>query len=117
MEVREIDVMEARRLHEEGAALFVDVRDRASHETACIPGSLHLHDGNIEDFVRETDPSRTVVVYCYHGNMSVGGAFFLQNRGFQEVFSLRGGFEAWRITEGGKSGGPQDHPRDSDTSP
>lgn len=105
MQVREIDAMKARQWHEEGSALFVDVRDRASHEAERIPGSLHLDDGNIEEFVRDTDPGSTVVVYCYHGNLSLGGAFYLQNRGFQEVYSLRGGFEAWRITAHGAGDG------------
>jgi thiosulfate sulfurtransferase len=55
-----------------------------------------LHDGNVQAFTEGTDKHREVIVYCYHGNSSLGAvAYFLEN-GFKNVASLRGGFEAWR---------------------
>jgi thiosulfate sulfurtransferase len=39
------------------------------------------------------------VVYCYHGHTSLGGAAYLMDQGFTEVYSLIGGFERWRQTE------------------
>jgi thiosulfate sulfurtransferase len=37
-----------------------------------------------------------VIVCCYHGISSQQAAQFLIHQGFEEVYSLDGGFEAWR---------------------
>jgi thiosulfate sulfurtransferase len=58
-----------------------------------------LSDANIEKFVAQTDKAKPVVVYCYHGHTSLGGAAYLMDQGFTEVYSLIGGFERWRQTE------------------
>ncbi|MGL5628515.1 MAG: rhodanese-like domain-containing protein, partial [Plesiomonas shigelloides] len=42
------------------------------------------------------DFAMPVIVMCYHGNSSQGAAQYLVNQGFDEVYSLNGGFEAWR---------------------
>jgi thiosulfate sulfurtransferase len=36
------------------------------------------------------------VVYCYHGNSSLGAAGYFLENGFKNVASMMGGFEAWR---------------------
>ncbi len=57
---------------ENGEALFVDVRDPASHQEARIPGSVLLNQANLEDFLAATDRQQPLVVYCYHGHSSQG---------------------------------------------
>jgi len=94
--VPEIDCDAARGMLDEGGATFVDIRDPGSFQAGHIPGARHLGDHNVRDFVASEDPSRTVVVYCYHGNTSLGGAVWLREQGFEDVYSLTGGFEAWR---------------------
>lgn len=97
-DVKEIAIDRARQLFESGA-VFVDVRDPASFEAAHIPGATYLGDANVEKFVSHTDKTKPVVVYCYHGHTSLGGAAYLMDQGFTEVYSLIGGFERWRQTE------------------
>jgi thiosulfate sulfurtransferase len=97
-DIAQIDVAQAKELFEAGAT-FVDVRDPASFEAAHIPGAFHLSDANVEAFVAKSDKTHTVVVYCYHGNASQGGAAYLMEQGFQKVYSVIGGFERWRQTE------------------
>lgn len=94
-EISQIDVGQAKELLASGAT-FVDVRDPASYEAAHVPGALPLTDANVEQFVANTDKTKPVVVYCYHGNSSQGGAAYLMDQGFQKVYSLAGGFELWR---------------------
>jgi len=80
------------------SARSIAARQRASvcYRAAHIPGAVHLHDGNVREFIAGADKDREVIVYCYHGNSSLGAvAYFLQN-GFKNVASMRGGFEAWR---------------------
>jgi thiosulfate sulfurtransferase len=98
-EVKEIALQEAKRWLESGKALFVDVRDEASFQKGHIPGALLLREANTEDFVKQTDKKKTLVVYCYHGNSSQSAAAFLMDQGFKQVYSLTGGFNLWRKTE------------------
>ena len=63
---------------------------------AHIPGAIHLHDGNVQEFLQNTAKEQDVVVYCYHGNSSHGRDRVLIENGFNNVASMSGGFEAWR---------------------
>ncbi len=95
-EVRELDIHQAKERFDRGDAIFVDVRDPSSFRAAHVPGALHVNDGNVESFVEETEKSGTVIVYCYHGNSSLGGAAYFMECGFADVYSMSGGFESWR---------------------
>ena len=97
-DVKEISPEKAKELLASGAT-FVDVRDPASYEAAHIPGAISLNDSNVEKFVSQSEKNKPVVVYCYHGHTSLGGAAYLMDQGFKEVYSLTGGFESWRQTE------------------
>ena len=98
-DIKEIDIQRAKVLLDSQKALFVDVRDPATYDSAHIPGAQLLGDHNIADFIQKTDKSKTVVVYCYHGHSSQGAAAYLMEQGFQDVYSVIGGFEQWRQTE------------------
>lgn len=93
---REIEVRDARVLHATGEAVFLDIRDPGSFEAGHIEGAQHLSDANIASVLESLAPDEPLVVYCYHGNSSRGGAAFFSSQGFREVYSLRGGYEAWR---------------------
>lgn len=96
MEIPQIQIQDAKEKLDQKDCLFVDIRDPASYRQAHIPGAIHLHDGNVQEFLQNTDKDNAVVVYCYHGNSSLGAtAFFIEN-GFKNVASMSGGFEAWR---------------------
>lgn len=94
--IPEVDPTEAKALLDAGDTIFMDVRDPLSFKSGHIPGAQHVNDHNIQQFVAETDPEAKIVVYCYHGHSSLGGAAFLLNQGFEDVASMRGGFESWR---------------------
>jgi thiosulfate sulfurtransferase len=96
MEIPQIQIHEAKRKLDQEECLFVDIRDPGSYRSAHIPGALHLHDGNVQEFVENTDKNTAVVVYCYHGNSSLGATAYLIENGFKTVASMSGGFEAWR---------------------
>ena len=95
-EIRQIQIHEAKEKFDQKDCLFVDIRDPGSYQAAHIPGAVHLHDGNVQEFIDSADKDHPVIVYCYHGNSSLGAvAYFLEN-GFKNVASMSGGFEAWR---------------------
>ena len=96
MEIPQIQIQDAKKKFDEKSSLFVDIRDPGSYSQAHVPGAVHLHDGNVQEFLQNTDKEKAIVVYCYHGNSSMGAtAYFLEN-GFKNVCSMAGGFEAWR---------------------
>ena len=94
MSFQRINVEQARELIAQ-SALVVDIRDAHSFANGAIPGALHLSGDNVEEFIRSSDQSRPLVVCCYHGNSSQGAAQFFAERGFEQTFSLDGGYEAW----------------------
>jgi thiosulfate sulfurtransferase len=96
MEIPQIPIHEAKKKLEEKSGLFVDIRDPGSYRQAHIPGAIQLNDANVQEFLQNTDKEQAVVVYCYHGNSSLGAAAFLIENGFKNVASMSGGFEAWR---------------------
>ncbi|MCA9773824.1 MAG: thiosulfate sulfurtransferase GlpE [Myxococcales bacterium] len=104
MEIPEIDVVEAKRRFDADEAVFVDVRDPDAFRRGHVPGALNVLDHNVADFVATADKTRAVVVYCYHGNSSLGGTAYFLRAGFEDVVSMKGGFEAWRPRYEAESG-------------
>ena len=96
--IPQVQIHEAKKKLDERQCMFVDIRDPGSYRSAHVPGALHLHDGNVQEFIKNTDKQTPVVVYCYHGNSSLGAAAYLIDNGFNNVASMSGGFEAWRQT-------------------
>ena len=96
MEIPEIQIHQAKERLDNKEGMFVDIRDPNSYGAAHIAGALHLHDGNLQEFVQNTDKQKPLVVYCYHGNSSLGAVAYLMENGFKNVASMSGGFEAWR---------------------
>lgn len=79
-----------------GNAQLVDIRDEQSFSAAHIEGAKHLDNVSLQDFIAEAAPDIPVIVCCYHGNSSQSAAAFLNDKGFEEVYSMDGGFEQWR---------------------
>jgi thiosulfate sulfurtransferase len=50
----------------------------------------------MDEFLAVADKAKPLIVYCYHGNSSQGAANYFDGLGFKEVYSVDGGYEAWR---------------------
>ena len=96
-EIPQIQISEAKQMFDQKECTFIDIRDSGSYQAAHVPGALHLHDGNIQDFVQNAAKDQPMIVYCYHGNSSLNAAAYLIESGFKNVYSMSGGFEAWRL--------------------
>ena len=96
-DVPEIDIHAAKEALDAGTATFVDVRDPASHAAADSRGCRHIaRQLDVDALEDELDLADAVIVYCYHGNASKDATLFLKQKGFTNVHSMTGGFEAWR---------------------
>lgn len=80
-------------------AIFVDIRDGASFAESHILGAFNLNGENMDAFIQGTDKNMTVVCYCYHGISSLQAGQYFLDCGFEKVYSLSGGFEAWENHE------------------
>ena len=73
---------------------FVDVRTEQERDVARIEGS-RLLDQAYHDHLLSLDRSTTIVFQCHHGIRSQSAAEYCQGLGFQNLFNLRGGIDAW----------------------
>lgn len=90
-----ISIEQAKALLEAGATL-ADIRDHDSYTAGHIEGAIHLTNDNLNDFIRDSDLDKPLVVYCYHGHSSQQAAQFLAEQGFDEAYSMIGGYTEWR---------------------
>ncbi len=91
-----ISTTQALQMLNDADAQLVDIRDLGSYSQAHIAGAYHLDNHSLQEFIEQADPDRPLIVYCYHGNSSQSAAAFLYEKGFEKVYSMDGGFEAWR---------------------
>ena len=94
--MEQIDIDRAKELMDKNEINIIDIRDQNSFEEAHIQNAVHVHDGNLEDFINTADKNKPLMCYCYHGFSSQNAAAFFKERGFKTVYSMEGGFEAWR---------------------
>ena len=81
------------------ALLLLDVREPWEFELAAIRfdgwRTLHLPMSTIPDRIGELDAAQPVVCICHHGARSAQVAAFLERQGFDAVYNLAGGIDAW----------------------
>ncbi|HLR17008.1 MAG TPA: rhodanese-like domain-containing protein [Alcanivoracaceae bacterium] len=75
---------------------FVDLRDAASFSFRRIQGAISVSHSNVDTFLANTPKNTDLILYCYNGNVSRYAMDFFRQQGFTYVYSLMGGFEAWR---------------------
>lgn len=95
-EFKHISPQETLAKAEAGGIAIVDIRDEQSFVEAHMPHAFHLTNGTMHQFSQDTDYETPVIVVCYHGISSQQAAQYLIHQGFEDVYSMDGGFEAWR---------------------
>jgi len=76
---------------------LTDIRDDQSFAAAHVEGAFHLTNFTMAQFSQEVEFETPVLVFCYHGHSSQGAAQYLVNQGYEEVYSVDGGFEMWKV--------------------
>jgi rhodanese-related sulfurtransferase len=97
--IREVTVAETRdRLGENPDAKLIDVREDNEWGAAHAAGAIHLGKGIIERDIETTvrDKSTELILYCGGGYRSALAADVLQSMGYTNVFSMAGGWKAWK---------------------
>ncbi len=81
----------------EREVVLLDVRESAEVAVASVPGTLHIPMAQVPARLGELDRNRPLVVMCHGGVRSRRVAEFLLDQGFENVFNLRGGIDAWSV--------------------
>ena len=98
--IQEISVRDLADKMQAGMPIYlIDVRQTWEHETAALPGSKLVPLNELPNRLQELRPpdGALVVTYCHHGVRSLTAAAFLERKGFERVFSLGGGIDAWSM--------------------
>jgi rhodanese-related sulfurtransferase len=77
---------------------LIDVREESEYAAGKIPSAVHLSKGIIERDIEKTIPEteRKIVLYCGGGFRSAMAAENLQKMGYENVYSMDGGWTAWK---------------------
>jgi len=91
-----ISVQKAHEIMGSRDVTIVDIRDAGSFAQGHIPQAQTVNDGNIKEFIKATDKEKPLICYCYHGISSQQAAGYFANQGFRQIYSIDGGWEAWK---------------------
>jgi len=97
--MKQISVTECAKLIQQYSATTVDIRDKLSYDQGHIEGSHRIDNQNLADFIAEADLDQPLIVCCYHGHSSIPAANFLEQQGFDEVYSMDGGMTEWGLSQ------------------
>lgn len=77
--------------------VLLDIREDHEWAQGHLPEAMHLGKGIIERDIEQTvaDKKQKIVLYCGGGYRSALSAQTLQQMGYQNVFSLAGGYREW----------------------
>ena len=78
----------------------IDTRDPASFGTEHISGAINIPLSQMPEECCRLEKLNTIICYCYHGISSKLAAQLLVENGFEQVYSLTGGFSAWSAAQG-----------------
>lgn len=74
---------------------LLDVREPWEQQVCRIAGSHLVPMRTLPERAEELDPHRPVVCICHHGARSAHVAMWLARQGFEDVYNLSGGVDAW----------------------
>jgi rhodanese-related sulfurtransferase len=97
--INEVTVDETRqRLNANSNAKLIDVREDNEWNEARAAGAEHLGKGIIERDIEAAVPEKSteVILYCGGGYRSALAADVLQQMGYTNVWSMAGGWKAWK---------------------
>jgi molybdopterin/thiamine biosynthesis adenylyltransferase/rhodanese-related sulfurtransferase len=97
-QIKSIDIDEARRMLEKPGAVLLDVREGDEWRQGHIPQAIGIPRGFLELRVEEKVPDHKtpVILQCASGTRSLLAARSLRELGYENVYNLTGGFNAWK---------------------
>ena len=96
MHIPQLSPAELQRWRQDGKAfLLLDVRTDEETAVCALPDSVHIPMNLIPLRSNELPDGLPIVVYCHHGIRSLHTAMYLADAGFETLYNLQGGIDAW----------------------
>lgn len=98
-QIKEVSVQEVRdKLNPDNGFTLLDVREGDEWDQGHLDKAVFIPRGFLEVKADKilTDRNQPIVVYCAGGTRSAFAAKTLQDLGYSEVYSMRGGFTEWK---------------------
>lgn len=83
------------RLAHDAAPVVLDVREPWEVAVCALPGARHIPMRDIPAQAEALPRDKDIVVLCHHGIRSQHVASFLERLGFERIYNLAGGIDAW----------------------
>lgn len=80
--------------------VLIDVRTPAEYQQGHIKGAILADINNPTEFmsvVEKLDKDKHYLIYCRSGARSTSACAYLENKGFKNVYNLRGGILEWEF--------------------
>lgn len=97
MAVETISAQAALAMQQNGA-LILDVREPWEAQIAPIAGALNIPMQQLPSSLNALPEDQTILCLCHHGIRSMHVAQFLVQQGFENIYNITGGSEAWSRT-------------------
>lgn len=96
--VQDVNNSETTQLINRRNAVLLDVREPKEFVGGRLPNAIHIPLSELAARVSELGKfvARPVVAYCDTGRRSRTAASALEKAGFKEIYTLQGGFAAWK---------------------
>jgi len=96
--IKQIDIDEARRMLDQPGTVLIDVREPDEWRQGHIVQAIGISRGFLELRVEEKVPDHKtpVILQCASGTRSLLAARTLRELGYENVYNLTGGFNAWK---------------------
>jgi adenylyltransferase/sulfurtransferase len=75
--------------------LLLDVREPNEHKIARIEGAKLIPLREFPSRMAEFEKDAEIVIHCHSGMRSAQAVQLMQEAGFERVFNLAGGIDAW----------------------
>jgi len=93
---KSISVSDSKQLIAEQQPMILDCREVKDYQAGHIDNAMHVHEQLRDTLLKKGDKQRPLLIYCYHGHASEHLAEMFGDFGFQQVYSLSGGYTDWK---------------------
>jgi rhodanese-related sulfurtransferase len=94
-----VDINAAVSLMDDDELIILDVREEKERSSGFINNDINIPMSQVKNKMGSLDKSKNILVYCKSGTRSDQISGFLSKNEFQNVSSLKGGFNAWQKAE------------------
>ena len=95
MNVKEVDALGLQQMQTSGEVIMIDVRTDVEFAQGAIKGSKHLPLHMLPLMSDQLEHEKPMVLICRSGARSAQAYAFLAQKGFDNVYNLRGGVMGW----------------------